>query len=73
MLYDLLLDPCEMRNLAGDSYFAPIESRLDEELREWMIETEDPILDGPLVAPESASLPEEPVCRSDERIPLTLD
>ena len=73
MLYDLTLDPCEMNNLVGDPYFAPVLSTLQAELDRWMQETDDPVLYGPLVPPPTHTLPDGPVCVSDAKIPLEVD
>ncbi len=43
-LYDLLLDPVERINLAGDTKYSEVNQRLSRMLREWMEETDDPLL-----------------------------
>lgn len=53
-LYDLLADPGEMRNLAYDRAFADVLQRLDGRLRQWMFETDDPLLDGDVPVPPGA-------------------
>ncbi|MBV9194358.1 MAG: sulfatase [Solirubrobacterales bacterium] len=55
-LYDLVMDPGEMRNLAEVSEFAPLRDELDARLHEWMASTDDPLLAGPVAAPPGASL-----------------
>jgi N-sulfoglucosamine sulfohydrolase len=50
-LYDLLMDPGEMRNLAGDPSLAEVQAGLSRRLREWMAETADPLLHGPVPVP----------------------
>jgi N-sulfoglucosamine sulfohydrolase len=50
-LYDLLMDPGEMRNLAGDPALADVRAGLSRRLREWMADTADPLLDGPVPVP----------------------
>jgi N-sulfoglucosamine sulfohydrolase len=50
-LYDLKKDPLEHNNLAGVPLFGNERSRLSTVLREWMLETEDPLLDGPILRP----------------------
>lgn len=53
-LYDLLFDPGEINNLAGRP---EADAHLDEmrtRLARWMTETDDPILQGPIVAPPGA-------------------
>jgi N-sulfoglucosamine sulfohydrolase len=50
-LFDLVLDPMEMRNLAEDPAHAAVREDLDDRLAGWMAETEDPLLDGPVPVP----------------------
>lgn len=47
-LYDLLLDPQEMRNLVDDPAYAATLADLRGRLERWMRETDDPLLDGPV-------------------------
>ena len=53
-LYDLILDPNEVRDLAEDPGHANILEELREQLTAWMKETEDPLLDGPIPVPPGA-------------------
>jgi N-sulfoglucosamine sulfohydrolase len=53
-LYDLIMDPAEMRNLANVPEFAGLRDQLDRRLRAWMVETADPLLDGPVPVPDGA-------------------
>ncbi len=53
-LYDLVMDPGEMRNLAADPEFAPLRDELDDRLHNWMQQTDDPLLDGPIDPPPGA-------------------
>jgi N-sulfoglucosamine sulfohydrolase len=55
-LYDLIMDPGEMRNLADDGDFALVREELDLRLHQWMVDTDDPLLDGPVPAPPGAML-----------------
>jgi N-sulfoglucosamine sulfohydrolase len=55
-LYDLIMDPGEMRNLADDGDFALVREELDLRLHQWMVDTDDPLLDGPVPAPPGALL-----------------
>jgi N-sulfoglucosamine sulfohydrolase len=47
-LYDLWLDPIEGTNRIDDPGLAGVLTDLKWRLREWMIRTEDPLLDGPV-------------------------
>jgi arylsulfatase A-like enzyme len=53
-LYDLTLDPNEMRNLAEDSSHAGVLEELRGRLRSWMEDTDDPLLEGPVPVPPGA-------------------
>ncbi|MBA3423214.1 MAG: sulfatase-like hydrolase/transferase [Rubrobacter sp.] len=55
-LYDLLHDPNEAHNLAGDPAHENVLEDLNERLETWMRETGDPLLDGPVLAPKGAEL-----------------
>jgi len=72
-LYDLLLDPTERSNLAHDPYYEPVLGKLRKGLRHWMVETDDPVLEGPLVPPDTHTLPGGPGCVSDAKIPLEVE
>ncbi|BDZ55765.1 sulfatase family protein [Agromyces marinus] len=50
-LYDLLFDPMERQNLAGDPRHAEVLARLRTTLEEWMSATADPLLAGPIPQP----------------------
>ena len=43
-LYDLMFDPQERHNLAGDSLHEEILKDLKRELNQWMRDTDDPLL-----------------------------
>ncbi|MCB1105184.1 MAG: sulfatase [Opitutaceae bacterium] len=53
-LYDLMLDPMERRNLATDPAHEDTRADMAARLRTWQIETNDPILHGPLQLPPEA-------------------
>ena len=71
-LYDLELDPSERTNLAADAHFAPVRDPLAGRLDEWMLQTDDPLLNGPIFQPPGTRLLDEPNCQSDAKIPLDL-
>ncbi|MEA2531353.1 MAG: N-sulfoglucosamine sulfohydrolase [Thermomicrobiales bacterium] len=50
-IYDLAADPWEQRNLAGQPEVAEAERELDARLWQWMQETGDPLLVGPVPSP----------------------
>jgi N-sulfoglucosamine sulfohydrolase len=67
-LHDLRFDPVEAHNLIDAPHCAEIAEELRRRLDEWMRATDDPLLDGPVPAPEGAELntadqvsPAEPV------------
>jgi arylsulfatase A-like enzyme len=55
-LFDLAVDPGEGTNLAGDPGCAPVLDELRDRLARWMVDTRDPLLDGPVPAPAGARL-----------------
>jgi arylsulfatase A-like enzyme len=55
-LFDLAVDPGEGTNLAGDPGCAPVLDELRDRLLHWMVDTRDPLLDGPVPAPAGARL-----------------
>jgi N-sulfoglucosamine sulfohydrolase len=55
-LYDLLHDPNEANNLAGEPALESVLDDMRARLTTWMHETEDPLLDGPVPAPMGAEL-----------------
>lgn len=66
-LYDLVFDPNEAANLAGDARHADTLAELRARLSRWMEETGDPILHGPIPEPEGAT-----VSRPDDVDPKAL-
>jgi hypothetical protein len=55
-LYDLLHDPNEAHNLAGEPALEGVLEDMRTRLTTWMRETEDPILGGPVPAPKGAEV-----------------
>jgi arylsulfatase A-like enzyme len=53
-LYDLVFDPNEAHNLAGDPSMAEVLADMRGRLDRWMRETDDPLLHGPVPAPAGA-------------------
>ena len=50
-LYALASDPNERTNLAGCPEYASVQAELEDRLVNWMRETGDPLLDGPVASP----------------------
>lgn len=63
-LYDLIFDPQEAANRAGDPAYEPMLRELRDALEAWMRETADPLLDGPV-----EPLPGTALNRPDQRSP----
>jgi hypothetical protein len=55
-LYDLVLDPYEMRNVVHEPRNAEIVGDLAARLEKWMRDTGDPLLDGPVAPPPGAEV-----------------
>jgi N-sulfoglucosamine sulfohydrolase len=55
-LYDLIFDPQESNNLAGDPEHATVQERMRADLEDWMRRTDDPLLEGPVPAPIGAEI-----------------
>ncbi len=53
-LYDLVLDPCESRNLVVEEPHAGVLEEMRDRLERWMERTKDPLLAGPVKAPSGA-------------------
>ncbi|MDF2960303.1 MAG: sulfatase [Paenibacillus sp.] len=54
MLFDLYLDPVERVNLALDPKYQEVKRNLTMELEEWMVRTNDPLLNGEVPIRRSA-------------------
>src|SRR6202790_1356023 len=55
-LFDVIFDPNETRNLAADPTYAQALTQMRGRLEAWMKRTDDPLLRGPIKAPEGAVL-----------------
>ena len=55
-LYDLIFDPNEAANMANDPAAATVLQEMRTRLDQWMINTDDPLLHGPVPAPTGAEL-----------------
>ncbi|HEX6665362.1 MAG TPA: sulfatase [Solirubrobacterales bacterium] len=73
-LYDLVLDPAEGSNLVGDPAAAEALEEMRVRLDRWMRETEDPLLEGPVLPPPGATVNEQwQVSPNDEAQLVTAD
>ncbi|MET0420551.1 MAG: sulfatase [Acidimicrobiia bacterium] len=53
-LYDLWLDPAEGNNRIEDPALREVRVDLEARLQDWMVKTDDPLLDGPVPPPAGA-------------------
>jgi N-sulfoglucosamine sulfohydrolase len=53
-LHDLFFNPGEGRDVIAEPEYAEVAADLRDRLERWMIETEDPLLEGPVPAPPGA-------------------
>jgi arylsulfatase A-like enzyme len=65
-LYDLVLDPAEQDNLAADPVAREGLTEMRGRLDDWMHETADPLLDGPVPPPVGARVNEQWQLSPDE-------
>jgi N-sulfoglucosamine sulfohydrolase len=72
-LYDLIMDPTEMRNLAELDEFAQLRDELDGRLNEWMVSTRDPLLHGPVPVPAGAFVNDPAGISASEPLLLAVD
>ena len=55
-LHDLFFNPGEGRNSIDDPAYADVLADLRERLERWMVQTDDPLLNGPVPAPAGAQI-----------------
>jgi arylsulfatase A-like enzyme len=67
-LHDLFFNPGEGRNVAGDPAYAGVLADLRARLREWMVQTEDPLLNGPVLPPPGAVVNSQTQRSADEPV-----
>jgi N-sulfoglucosamine sulfohydrolase len=65
-LHDLFFNPGEGRNSIDDPSYAPVLADLRERLERWMVDTDDPLLQGPVVAPPGARINRQDQRSADE-------
>lgn len=71
-LYDLVFDPAEGANRVGDPSLKKVLSELKQSLQDWMVRTEDPLLDGPVpLAPGTVTNSVDQVSPNDPTTPTT--
>ena len=56
ILYDLYFDPVENNNVAGKSEYSEVLAEMRRKLEKWQAETDDPVLNGKIEAPEGAKI-----------------
>jgi N-sulfoglucosamine sulfohydrolase len=69
-LYDLVVDPNEASNVIGDPKNAAIAKELAARLEQWMRDTDDPLLKGPVAPPPGAEINDPDQRSADD--PVTL-
>jgi N-sulfoglucosamine sulfohydrolase len=55
-LHDLFFNPGEGRNVIDEPEYSEVAQDLRDRLERWMVETSDPLLDGPVPAPRGARI-----------------
>jgi N-sulfoglucosamine sulfohydrolase len=65
-LYDLVLDPNELANLAASREHDAVRAELALRLEAWMRGTDDPLLEGPVPAPPGAHINHRDAISADE-------
>jgi N-sulfoglucosamine sulfohydrolase len=65
-LYDLIFDPNEACNLVNDPAYAIVLQEMRHRLADWMNETADPLLSGPVASPSGVELNDPDQISPDE-------
>lgn len=55
-LFDLIFDPQETHNLVGSASHQTVLADMREKLKRWMVETDDPLLSGPVPLPPAGRI-----------------
>jgi len=71
-LYDVILDPNEQNDLADCPDMKPVLDDLSARLDQWMKDTNDPLLDGPVPAPAGATITYQD-CTDPQEAKYTLE
>ncbi len=71
MLFDLIYDPAETSNLAENPKYKDVLAGLRKQLGGWMHKTNDPLLQGFVVAPTGAKV-NDPDGASPQEVPITI-
>lgn len=72
-LFDVVFDPMQRRNLAGETSHAGTLKELRDRLAEWMQATDDPLLAGNVPLPAGARMNRRDAGSADEPLVDTLD
>jgi hypothetical protein len=65
-LHDLFFNPGEGRNLVEEDDYAGVLADLRERLHQWMVDTADPLLHGPIAPPVGARINAQSQCSAEE-------
>jgi arylsulfatase A-like enzyme len=71
-LHDLFFNPGEGRNLIENLDYAGVLAELRERLHRWMVDTDDPLLRGPINPPPGAAINSQSQ-RSADDPPITIE
>lgn len=65
-LHDLFFNPGEGRNLVGSDDYADVLAELRDRLHQWMVQSDDPLLHGPIAPPVGARINSQTQRSADE-------